>query len=47
MLTTVEPRFNEPVFNNVLGIIGTRCPVSVIVNYMEKNLDIIKHVYSN
>ena len=35
---TVEPRFNEPLFNEALDI--TNVPAKVTVKCMEKNLDI-------
>ena len=41
--STVEPRFNEPLFNEVLDITNAiifYVPAKVTVKYMEKNLDI-------
>ena len=42
---TVEPRFNEPLYNEVLGITIFVAPV-IRVKYMEKNLDTTKPRYS-
>ena len=39
LLHTVEPRFNEPLQNDVLGITND-IPGPEIVKYMEKNLDV-------
>ena len=42
-IITVEPRYNEPLYNEVFSITNDFTPV--IVKYMEKYLDIIKHLY--
>ena len=38
---TVEPQYNEPLFNEVLGMMN-KFFTQRIVKYMEKNLDIMK-----
>ena len=43
LLSTVEPRFHEPLYNEVLGITNDiRSPAKVTVKCMEQNLDITK-----
>ena len=42
---TMEPRYNEPLYHEVLGTIFFT-PVIAIVTYMKKNLDITKLLYS-
>ena len=43
---TVEPRYNEPLYNEVLGITNNFLFIPAIVKYMKKNLDITKPRYS-
>ena len=45
IIITVEPRYNEPLYNKVLGKRTIFC-TPVIGKYMEKNLDIRKPHYS-
>ena len=43
MMTSVEPRYHEPLYNQVLGItIDFLCPSTCNGKYMKKNLDILK-----
>ena len=44
----MEPRFNEPLYNEVLGVRNDipRHSNSKYINYMEKKLDITKPHYS-
>ena len=42
---TVEPRFNEPLYNEVLGLTNDFL-IPIIVRYMKKNLDITKPRYN-
>ena len=42
----MEPRYNEPLYNEVLDIANDFLYPSIIVKYMEKNLDITKPRYS-
>ena len=46
-LRTVQPRYNEPLYNEVLDITNDfRYPPIIIVKYMKKNHDITKPRYS-
>ena len=42
----VEPRCNEPLYNKVRDITNNFLYPSIIVKYMEKDLDIMKSQYS-
>ena len=42
----VEPRHNEPLYNKVLDITNNFLYPSIIVKYMEKDLDIMRSGYS-
>ena len=40
-MVTVEPRYNEPLYNKGLGVLNDFL-FPVIVEYMKKNLDVTK-----
>ena len=42
---TVEPRFNEPLYNEVIDLTNDFL-IPIIVRYMKKNLDITKPRYN-
>ena len=42
----MEPRYNEPLYNEVLGIIKKKFFAPVIVEFMKKNLDITEPHYN-
>ena len=45
-MCTVEPRYNEPLYNEVLGITNEFLSPILIVRYMKKNLEKKKPWYS-
>ena len=42
----LDPRYNDPLYNELLGITSNFLTPPVIVKYLKQNLDITKPLYS-